>query len=295
MILVSCAQALYYRPSSAQFPATSISARQHQRRISVTQQSITTVHDRQWGRDSDENSATTPLHVNGEWGQRQTVRDYSGAQKWPHCTPGCSNIIRDFCHQPVACFFSGLTLSGKSCWSVRREGGRVHWRANLPTVIGMSYDYYGFPLDLIGPNAAATGAARQRCEARESQQHPKWQRLADKGLLPGDDALKKLIRKVWAAHWYPGKGGGPGSRCHEHSQRLTRGRPHATGSAGGVPATGLDCDLQGRGAAGCVATKLLRIHGERFAPETRCDDDCCACRQILRWDDVSAVFLMPIQ
>jgi hypothetical protein len=60
----------------------------------------------------------------------------------------------------------------------------------------MSYDYYGFPLDVTGPNAAAAAAARQRNEARESVQHAKWQRYADKELLPGEDTLKKLIRKV---------------------------------------------------------------------------------------------------
>ena len=75
----------------------------------------------------------------------------------------------------------------------------------------MSYDYYGFPLDLTGPDAAATVAARQRNEARESEQHPKWRRYADKGLLPGDDKLKNLVRKVWRARGYLAVGGSLGS------------------------------------------------------------------------------------
>ena len=60
----------------------------------------------------------------------------------------------------------------------------------------MSYDYYGFPLDITGRNAAAAAAARQRNEARESEQHSKWRRHADKEMLPAEDTLKKLIRKV---------------------------------------------------------------------------------------------------
>ncbi len=53
-------------------------------------------------------------------------------------------------------------------------------------------DYYGFPLALTPQQAAA----RQRNEASEAQLVNKWKRYADKGLLPGDDNLKKLVRKV---------------------------------------------------------------------------------------------------
>ena len=59
----------------------------------------------------------------------------------------------------------------------------------LPTA-GM--DYYGFPLSLTPQQTAA----RQRNEASEAQLVNKWSRHAKKGMLPGDDSLKKLVRKV---------------------------------------------------------------------------------------------------
>ena len=54
-------------------------------------------------------------------------------------------------------------------------------------------DYYGFPLSLTPQQTAA----RQRNEASEAQLVNKWKSARkDRGLLPGDDSLKKLVRKV---------------------------------------------------------------------------------------------------